>query len=87
MLFLLVDEVLDTMVGTPAENRAPLYFLVLLEVLWMGGLYVFLTLSIKPSVHYGYFVERLHRGDRMVTWQSVPLVLLRVIWPQRLKTL
>ena len=66
MLFLLVDEVLDTMAGRSAENRAQIYFLVLLEVLWMGGLYVFLTLSIKPSVHYGYFVERLHRGDSLL---------------------
>jgi len=66
IFFTLVDDLWDIMEGRNAENRNQIYLPVLLEVLWMGGLYVFLTLSIKPSVHYGYFIERLHRGDSLL---------------------
>ena len=61
ILFHIVDAVLDS-----TEQNGNQTWVVMLEVLWMGGLYVFLTLSIKPSVHYGYFVERLHRGDSLL---------------------
>ena len=37
--------------------------LVVLETLWMYGLYILLTISMKPSIAYTRFLESIHRGD------------------------
>ena len=36
---------------------------VITETLWMYGLYILLTISMKPSIAYTRFLESIHRGD------------------------
>ena len=40
-----------------------LVFMIMLETLWMYGLYILLTISMKPSIAYTRFLESIHRGD------------------------
>ena len=42
-----------------------LVYLILVETLWMYGLYMLLTLSMKPSIEYTLFLRSLHRGDNV----------------------
>ena len=39
--------------------------LILGETLWMYGLYIILTLSMKPSIQYTLFSRSLHCGDNV----------------------
>eukprot|EP00943_MAST-04B_sp_MAST-4B-sp1_P005670 g5670.t1 len=39
--------------------------LIMVEILWMYGLYIILTLSMKPSIEYTLFLRSLHCGDNV----------------------
>ena len=42
-----------------------LAFVILGETIWMFGLYMVLTLSMKPSIRYTLFLRSLHCGDNV----------------------
>ena len=66
LILLITCYIIEAVLYSVEGKNVDIISLIVLQPLWMGGLYVFLHLSIKPSVCYRKFIEKLHKGDSLL---------------------